>query len=156
MLQSGGLLLIYKVQQSYVQDEMKQSLSSNTCKFQKIILSFDVYQKCKINSNEVKINEKLYDVKSVKASGSNIELLVINDSREENIIAKIAEFTNNVPHSNNAITNNLRQLLSMNYISQEAYSGFFSYPSSVAKILFSVTYVISNFPEIPTPPPRLA
>jgi hypothetical protein len=139
-----------------VQDEMKQSLNSNTCKFQKIILSFDVYQKCKINSNEIKINDKLYDIKSIKTSGSNIELLVMNDSKEENILAKIAEFTNNVPHSNNAIANNLKQLLSLNYIPLEANNGSFIYPSTVVKILFSITSVISNFPEIPTPPPRLA
>ncbi len=155
LLQAGGMLLIYKIQQYYVQDEMMQSLNNNKTQFQKIILTLGDYQKCRINASEIIINHNLYDVKSVNISGTNVVLLALNDSKEENILMKIAEFTNSTRQPNSVLFNNLNHLISLNYIPPEAYNRFFIYSSIIDKFnLFTLNY-ISTFPEILTPPPRI-
>lgn len=154
-LQGGGMLIIYKIQQYFIQDEMIQSINSDKTQFQKVILSLSDYQKCRINDREININNKLYDIKSVNISGASVKLLVLNDSREENILMKIAEFTNNTRQPNSVLYNNLKHLLSLNYLPQERYNSFILYPWSAEKsILFNLKF-ISTFPEILTPPPRL-
>jgi hypothetical protein len=134
---------------------MIQSINNSKTQFQKIVLSLSDYQKCKINASEITINNKLYDVKSVNISGDRVKLLILRDSMEENILVKIAEFTNNTRQPNSVLCNNLNHLLTLNYLPQAGYSNFFIYPSSIDKfILFKLNY-ISRFPEILTPPPRL-
>ena len=107
ILQGGGMLLIYRIQQSYVQDNMIQSINSSKTQFQEIVLSRSDYQLSRINASEITINNKLYDVKSVNISGDRVNLLVLNDSMEENILAKIAEFTNNSRQPNSVLCNSL-------------------------------------------------
>jgi hypothetical protein len=154
-LQGGGMLLIYKIQQYYVHDNMIQNINSSKTQFQEIVLTLSDYQKCRINASEITINNKLYDVKSANIYGDRVKLLVLNDSMEENILVKIAEFTNNTRHPNSVLCNNLKHLLTLSYLPQPGYSSFFIYPSSVDKFIqFNLNY-ISRFPEILTPPPRL-
>jgi hypothetical protein len=155
LLQAVGMIFIFKIQQYYVQDEMKQSLNSDQTQFEKIILTLCDYQKCRINAGEIIIKNKLYDVKSVSISGTRVQLLLLNDPREETLLVKIAEFANNTRQTDNSLFNNLKHLLSLNYLPQEGFSSFFIYPSSFDKfILFNLNY-ISTFPEILTPPPRI-
>jgi len=153
-LQAGGILIIYKLQQYYVQDEMMQNLNSYKTQFQKIVLSLSEYQKCKINAREITLHNKLYDVKSVNIFGTRAELLVLNDSREENILIKIAEFTSTTRQQNSVLFNNLRHLLSLSYLPHERYISLFIYPFPIDKSFPVTLHFISTFPEIPTPPPR--
>jgi hypothetical protein len=98
----------------------------------------------------------LYDVKSVSISGDRAELLVLNDSREENILVKIAEFTNTTRQQNSVLFNNLKHLLSLSYLPYESYCNLFIYPCPVDKSVPVNLHFISTFPEIPTPPPRIS
>ncbi len=155
LLQAGGMFLIYKMQQYYVQCEMKQSLTNNRTQFLKIIISLRDYQKCKINADEVIIKDKMYDVKSVRLSVNNVELLVINDSKEENILKKMMEYTTSTKHPDTDFLNYLNRLLSVSYLFQETYCNFVIYPSSVDNFLQLTKNIISTFVEIPSPPPKL-
>lgn len=156
LLQAGGMLLIYKMQQYYVQVEMRQSLTNDKTRFQKIVLSFNDYKKCKINPDEITVKNKMYDVKSITFSGNNVELLVLNDVKEENILKKIQDYVANTKLPNGDFLNNLKQLLSLSYLFQEAYCNFVIYPSSINNFPLSGKNILSTFPEIPSPPPRLS
>lgn|GEM_PF-1689109 len=155
LLQAGGMLLIYKMQQYYVQVEMRTSLTNDKTQFQKIVLSLSDYRKCEINPDEIRFKNKMYDVKSINFSGNNVELLVLNDVKEENILKKIENYATNTRLPNSDFLNNLKQLLSLSYLFQEAYCNFVIYPSSVNNFPLSNKNVISTFPEIPSPPPKL-
>ncbi len=155
LLQAGGLLVVFKMQQCYVWQEMQLSLKDNQTPFQKITLPFFDYQKSKINSHEISVNGKMYDVKSISLSDDKVELLVIHDSREENILQKIKDFAISTNQPNTDFANQLFQLLSLNYISPGVGPVFFipSFSINIFSPLF--LNVISNGFEIPSPPPKL-
>jgi hypothetical protein len=155
LLQAGGMLLIYKMQQCYVKQEMQQTLNNSKTKFQKITLSLSEYQKSKINSHEISINGKMYDVKSVNILENNVKLLVINDSKEENILQKIKDFTNRTNQPNSDLPNQLQQLLSLNYLSPEIKHFFFIPVFSINLFRQPNLNLVSNDSDIPSPPPKL-
>ena len=153
-MQAGGILFIYKTQQFFVQQEMRQTLNSNKTQFQKITLSLSDYQKNKINAHEISIKGKMYDVKSTHISGDSLELLVVNDSKEENILEKIKEFKQETSGQNHSLHNQLKQLLSLTYLSPNT-DGIFII-SSLSMHLFPHPNLntISSHIAISTPPPE--
>lgn len=154
LLQAGGMLLVYKTQQFYVQEEMQQTLNSDKTQFQKIILSLRDYQKSQINAHEISVKGKMYDVKSVNISGDSGALLVLNDSKEENILEKIKDFTEGTNRPNNDLPNQLQQLFSLNYLSPETDRIFFI-PSLSIHVFRSLNLnIVSSDLDISTPPPK--
>ncbi len=156
LLQIGGMLLVYQLQQRSVQQEMKQTLCNEPTRLEKITLSTKEYNSYKINAGEIAIDGKMYDVKSVKHSVHSVELWVINDQKEEHILQKIASFF----HQNEAapkskFPNQLEQLFSLAYLLPENYSPRFR--ATVANHFYPLTllYNTTDHLFIFTPPPEL-
>ncbi len=119
LLQAGGMLFVYKMQQSFVRYEMQQVLNNTETRFQKMRISLSDYKKNKINEAEIRINQKLYDVKSVNMLVDDVELLLINDKEEENILEEIKNFFGQHNQSSSRIPDQLQELLSLDYLSPE-------------------------------------
>jgi len=143
------------MQQYYVHYEIKRCFISQKPQLQKIILTLDDYQKCKIGTDEVSINDSMFDVKSISIRGDHVELLVLKDSKEDNILKKIKDFAGRANQPNNGHLNKLQQLFSWNYLSYSTDEHIFIYPLSVYNIRLFTLDILSNFPEISTPPPKL-
>lgn len=154
LLQAGGIFLIYKTQQIYVQQEMQQALNSEKTQFQKIILSFSDYQKNKINAHEISVKGKMYDVKSITVYSDSLELLVINDSKEKTILEKIKELTALNNGQNYNLPNQLQKLLSLSYLSPNTYSIFFICSLTEHVFLSPALTFISSDLDVSTPPPE--
>lgn len=155
LLQAGGILLVYKMQQYAVTREMQQSLNERKTCFQKITLSFFDYQKSKINAREICISGKMYDIKSINISEGIVVLLVIHDSKEENIISKIKKFAGRANQPGSDLPTKLQQLLSMCYLTPHSCSMFFIPSFSINHFPFSRLNLVTNDSEINTPPPQL-
>lgn len=155
LLQAGGMLFVYKMQQCAVQLEMQQTLNDSKTYFEKMTLSVGDYKKNKINSREICIKGKMYDVKAVNISGNNVELLVINDSKEEYILCKIKDFINRVNEPTSNIPFQLQQLLSLYYLSANIDNLFLIRSLSIHIFCPLNLNLVSNFSDISTPPPQL-
>jgi hypothetical protein len=156
LLQAGGMLFIFKVQQFFAQYEMKQTMLNDHIKFQEIILSLKDYSVDKLGADEVSVKGKLYDVKSVTVEGSKVVLLAVNDNKEENILAAMKKFISQPDHRGEKIPDRLLQLFLLNYLSPGVEFSYFI-PSSSAHSFYSfIPALISKAQEISTPPPRLA
>lgn len=156
LMQSGAVLLIYMMEQTYVQSEMLEKIKSSQTEFQKLTLTVTEFHKCKINAHELSCNGKMYDYESAVVVGSTVELLVINDISEENILEKIRAFTNNPSHQNNQLPNQIIKLLTLTYLCPTANNKFF-FPELQQNIFLSICENIVSFSsKILSPPPELA
>ncbi|MEP7197078.1 MAG: hypothetical protein ABI851_11220 [Saprospiraceae bacterium] len=154
-MQYGGLLLFYQIKQCFIQYEIQLALENDSTQFQKLTLTLDDFQKYKINENEVSINGKMYDIKSIAISSDKLELIVINDEEEEDLIDKIKKTTSSANRQNNTIPNKLVDLLSLNYISSTSLLNLLLNNAQQA-IFNSVNDIIISYKsEISTPPPEL-
>ena len=152
--QNSAMLLIYKVQQYSVQEEMQQTLGDDHAQFQKITLSLPDYEKGKINSHEISLSGKMYDIKNIRINGDSVELLAINDTDEENILGKIKEFITGKNHPNKELPVQLRQFLSLKFLPPQNNHTFLVPVVALHVFLPLNTFIISVDSEIHTPPPE--
>ena len=156
MRQSGGLWMIYKMMQCHVQNEMVETIEKKETKFQTIRLTLVTFNKSKTNAKEISYQGKMYDVKSVKIENNIAELLVFNDTKEENILKHIQLLNANTDH--NQHTNypaQLVQLLTVAFVcptndisftlQESAGITFFSYSEPLVSISVKIIF----------PPPKL-
>lgn len=155
LLQSGWMLLILSMQQGYVQYKMSEKLKSNKATFEKIMLSTSEFEKSKINKNEIFLNGKMYDVKSATVYGDIVELVVINDIEEENILVRIKNFVKNTSVPNNKNPDQLHQLISLIYLQPFSESLLFIPSFNINLFCQPKLNIVSNYPDILSPPPRL-
>ena len=153
-MQMSGGLLIYTVQQYIVQHEMEQVLNNDETSFQQLTLSLSDFQKGEINTDEISFNGKMYDVKSIKISGNKVELLVINDTGEENIIENIKKSVNTNSGQNKKLPYHLVNLLNWFYIYPASGNEFLLLEHRTSYLPFSEN-VFSFISEISSPPPKL-
>lgn len=150
------MLLIFKAQQCYVRYDMHEKLKSSHATFELLTLTFEEYQNSRINSDEISIHGKMYDVKSVVISGDSIRLLAINDYEEENILEKIKNFIEKSDLPNSALPNQLHKLITLVYL-QVTPEYLYYLPSHFIYIFHSLSASISSCDsDIPSPPPKLA
>ena len=111
----GGVLFVYNLEQIYIRHKMRAKVECSKTVFEKITLSKDDYKKSRINSCEISLDGKMYDVKTVTSVNDSMALLVINDSGETGILKKIKELINNVNDSQK-IPNQLKKIAFLIYL----------------------------------------
>lgn len=155
LFQTGGMFIIFKIQQCFVQYEMTLTIKNNSSSFEKLVLTPGEYKKSRINSGEISFNGNMYDVKSVTLSAGKVELLVINDKNETSILEAIKAFVHKTGQHNRECPNQLQQLFALHYLSPDTgynliMPAFFVHVFSGSKL-----NIISNDLDISTPPPEL-
>jgi hypothetical protein len=157
LLQSGGMVLVFLVQKYQVQNEMAEKLGSRQTRFSKLCLSGKEYREDQIGQNEVSLQGKFYDVKSVTVSGDKVELLVINDVNEENIVEKIGQFFSSSSRRNHPLPDNLVRLLTLDYVCPAPVGYVFKnveFLHQQAFVLPNAGKVISLAGDVSFPPPK--
>ena len=134
---------------------MEQALNNEKTSFQKLILSLNEFEKGKINKDEIIFNGSMYDVKSIKILGDSVEMLAINDIKEENIIENIKKLVNANDLQNKDLPNQFVKLLTLVYISPTSNYNFLSQKKrqNIFKPLCEI--IISHKSSISSPPPEL-
>ena len=156
LLQTGGLLLIYKIQQYNVQRLMGMALNNNETIFKKLTLSLTDLQRYKVNSHELSIGDEMYDVKSINIIGDKVEMLALEDKDEESIVENIKKSTGTGNQPDQQLPGKLFELFTMLYMSLTREDNLLL--RGRQKSIFSLisTNIISHIPDISTPPPRLS
>jgi hypothetical protein len=156
LFQAGGMLLLLKIQQWHSQHLMAQVIRNPEYTGQKIILTQDEYRSAKINNHELLIGRKMYDIKSVRILGNRVELMVINDSKEEKLIRTIKNLLGQSNRHYPKLPQQLKVFLSLRYLGPANEFTFcisnesgLDFPKEKDRIVF--TYI-----DISTPPPKSA
>jgi len=155
LFQACGLLFRFNVKQTFVQFKMKYELKNNSERLEKLILTINEYSKNKVNSDEVFLDGKMYDIKSKKIVNGNVELMAIHDSEEEGIIQKIKQLVRNtgIPDSN--LPSQLNQLISMVYLPTS--NEQLKFIPDITKNIFLQfdSFIHSSFSTVFSPPPEV-
>ena len=155
IIQAGGGLLIYKIQQYYVQMEMERALNNEETSFQQLTLSFNDFQKGKINAHEISFDGKMYDIRSIKISGDKVELLVINDTKEENIIENIKRSVNPNDQQNKGLPSQFVKLLTLVYVVPATDPDLLLQKKQRHIFVPFCDIIVSHKSDITAPPPKL-
>ncbi len=154
LLQSGGISLYYKIQQSLAHNQAHHKLHKKNTRFHKLTLTLSEYHHSKVEHDEIRLNGKMYDVKSAKIVGNTVELQVIHDTEEETMFKEIRKFFDRTNQPNSQFNHHLQLLLTLSYLPP-------SYPiwvltSSFSKSVFNTPAptILSGYISLATPPPE--
>lgn len=153
MCQPGGMLLFYKLQQGYRKLEMEEMVMRHDSRFQAMHLSVQDFHRFKVDDHELCIDGELYDIKSQVVCNDSLKLVVIRDKDEENILKRIFSITHQTHVPDRDFTSQLKQLLSLSYISPERATCYFIPSRDAIAFQFILSNPVSEFIEISSPPP---
>ncbi len=155
LLQAGGLLLLYEGGQVCVKLRMRYELKEREEEFRKERLSIPLatYNKCRVGGDELRLDGKMYDVRSVKISGANVDLVVVHDEDEESIVCMISNISGDKSDDDIEVQKTLIELMSFVYLLPESY--VIRVLPFVEKESFTQTdlIVLSRSEGIAVPPP---
>ncbi len=158
-LQAGGLLFVYQMQQYVAREQMQQLLLNKNITKQKIILDHSAYAQCKVGNAEIFVNGKMYDVRSIKTIGENVELEVVNDTKEEGILSKISQLSNGLS-KDNKLLEILVGLLTLDFVQPANVSEICSLSILITRdrtiSIRNNNPLLSFFCDIKGPPPKIA
>jgi hypothetical protein len=156
ILQSGGMLLIFNLQQFHIQYEMAEKLEDSNGPFEKLILTADVYERSRIGDKEICMNGKMYDIKSLTVTGDVVEIFAIQDLEEEDIMKRIKMLVKNTCAPAGKVPPHLQQLMSLVYLPSHAHHRLFLSLTGIYIFHHSGLFTASYDPRIPAPPPKKA
>jgi hypothetical protein len=131
----------------------------NTSVFEKITISKNDFTAAERNSFEISLDHKLYDIKSKNIIGDSIYLLVLNDTKEQEIEAQIEVYFDEDENLNKGRSDKAKQikkLFELQYLCPAQSELFLtnnreniSYAQQKEEVMISTLRII-------TPPPRKA
>jgi hypothetical protein len=119
-----------------------------------VTLSRVEFDKVSVNGQEIKINNKIYDIKSVKPTSTGYDLLVVIDEEEQSVLDKINHYFSDNDPLNEAGSLNISALFALNYFH---HTGVFCFSSPFAclELSFRGTPLYNSiFQGHHTPPPK--
>jgi hypothetical protein len=156
-LQSGGILLFYRIELHLQQQKIKQMLVYKNLNLELLTLSKDIYARDKKSGNEISIDGRMYDIKSRTFEGNTVKLLLFHDKKEELIIRTIRKVMHSNNQRDNGLLNRIVKLLSLNYTFPSILHNSFTTHQVQKHIhLFFNEIIQSRVADILTPPPEVA
>ena len=155
LLQSGGLVVFYRIRQMSIKYAMIQELKREEKNLEKLVLSISEFEKCRINAHEIRYHGNMYDIKSRQTQGENILLTVINDKKETKIIEGLKHMAENENGNKTQLPDKVFKFLTLTYVCPE--NTLITFISSES-ILFEQKSEKEYFflADIVSPPPKLA
>ncbi len=130
-------------------------LKNDGIEFEKLILSKSEFIEAKVNDFEIFYKGKMFDFKSADITGEMVELLVINDTKEEGIIDLINEIFDNEDKQGNKIPGQLTQLTGMTYLVSGNDLHFMVFQTKQNYFRSHEIKLTPFYNDIASPPPKL-
>lgn len=132
---------------------MRSVLNDPATEFGILTLSVDDYKKCKQDKDELCIEGKMFDIKSVQVNGDNVIVYAVQDHKEDEIKGRIKKSLRS-NHSDSKIPQPLVELLTLYYILPvQNYLHFITRPEEQYTHDFCDN-ILSRNGDILIPPPR--
>ncbi len=154
VMQMGGLLLAYNMQQSIVRQHMIRLVQKKQKGFQKLTLTVSEFRKSRLKKDEICYDGKMYDVKSYSISDNVVDLLVVHDTKEEMVARKIARLVHSGKRQSHML-DNLVHLLTLVYTCPVSESAFFFRQLTESSFCRFYENTISVSAAVISPPPDL-
>lgn len=155
MLQSGGLFVAYKMQQYAAKYAMQQSIRKSTSIVETLSMSRSEFAKSLVDNKEIRYKGKMYDIRSMSILNDSVHLMVVHDTKEENILKKIKNLFSDHHSQKNKVPQVLIQLLSLDYIQHTVNLNPFITHHVVSLNHHFSENILSQNSEILLPPPEV-
>jgi hypothetical protein len=156
ILQAGGVLFVYQLQQHQVKLQVKRDLIGKGTHFQKLELTLSQYNQSVINHNEIEFGDAMYDIKSMKVADGKVTLIVLGDTKEKKIVDRIRSHTNQTNNSKNKLPNLLEKVLDVTFLCS-SYDYEFKWIEISDQVYSSCLVCLqSQSYETASPPPKVA
>lgn len=134
---------------------MASALKAEYASLRQINLSLSDYNKSKVNSHEVRIDGKMYDVNSIKVNDDQtVSLFVLADEEEDRINEEINNILDQNDDQTNATSNSIHQLFNLIYLPNELSNVYVISTSNASYSSFLVLPTSSEISGIFIPPPE--
>ncbi|HLP13649.1 MAG TPA: hypothetical protein VK177_17080 [Flavobacteriales bacterium] len=154
LLQSGGLLLIQKIQRANLKWKMEALLERTHTGFEKLTMPVHVYEACKVDRKEIRYHGRMYDVKSATVTGNTVELLVINDTEEERLMESMKAGARLWDEPVQGPQTIVLKFLQLHYVCADEATQLAFFTNENTITTNHEQNLVSITSDIPTPPPR--
>ena len=122
VLQAGGLLFYYEVQQALVHHKQHRLLEKQKCLSELLVIDELQYQQHSRGKDELEVGGKVYDILSVKKVNCTLYITAVHDKAEEDVLHKISLLAGGAQQERAPVPEMLMKLLSFVYLLPEPYS----------------------------------
>jgi hypothetical protein len=89
LLQAGGLLVVFRLQQQIIRNRMARMIESEPSNTESLTISLEEYEASRVDRREILYKGHLFDIVSIQYTQNGVELKVIPDYREEAVAGKV-------------------------------------------------------------------
>lgn len=143
-----------QIQQVNVKHEMAAVIHDPGTFCTSMSLSLSEFQKGRISDHEMYVNGRMYDIRSCSISGDQVQLQVVNDTKEESIIENIKGSVNNRTPGTKGTANQLIKLLTLDYINFPDNQDLSLQETGKVNLQITCTLFHSFSASVTSPPPE--
>jgi hypothetical protein len=156
LLQAGGLLFIYKLEQGCVRRQMAELVTRSDAQFTRLVMPVSQYENSRIGDDELRFDGKLYDVKSAVVTDNTVELLVLVDTEETEVVTRISSLEHRSAPQSDQVIYKLFELMAAAYTCPLLHTPIHYIQQD--KLRFATVHerTISRTYESLSPPPELS
>lgn len=153
VLQAGGLLFYYEVEQAVVHYRQHRALTQHRFVQDVLVMSEDQYLQQREGEDELQVQGRIYDVLAVKKVNSTMYITAVRDKEEEDVLHRIAALVGGLQQQQSTVPDVLMKLLSFVYLLPDVYSvpPLFGSPQQVYAP-FTVLLSDRHLSVVPPPP----
>ena len=119
------MVLVFRIEQFIAWYNMQTVLNSNSSIDETFSLTLSNFNKQIVGKNEIEINGKRFDIKSLKIVENMVIFTAVHDQTEESILAQLNQYLKQSHHTKSKQAHQLQNLLTSNYIINNSLSNFF-------------------------------
>ncbi|MDD5570256.1 MAG: hypothetical protein PHD97_03775 [Bacteroidales bacterium] len=158
LFQFFGYYFLFKANQNTIRNEIREQKCDVDKRIEKLKIPVAIFNKIKIKKDEIKYNNKLYDIKKVEFTDDTAIVYCINDTKEENIIAEFKEFVEQITDfskpNNKQLPKFIFKVVSSKYISPENFiTSNSSYLQQCIFFKYEESLLVPDI-EVIKPPPK--
>ena len=146
------MLLVYDMQQSYIKEEAQIGLRNKEA--QEIIISVAEYTKNNISDKEICINQKMYEIQSLKKTKTEVTLSIVKDDKENKLLHKIKDYHKKNKNEKSKIDSKNKVLFCFSLVPENKVC-FFNNDNLSFNAFYKNQNLIKRPQQIHIPPPDL-
>jgi hypothetical protein len=160
IFQLVGFYLVFKVQKKILKNEIFAFIANNEILLDTdtLLLHISKFEKSKIEENEIRVNNKMYDIIKLEYKSDSVKITCINDSKEEKLFSDFQLLTK---HSKNKTddkknnTSSLIKILTQLLLCENSYLEF-SLENYIISYQFDIVKKYNVFLSFPERPPQVS
>lgn len=155
LVNTAGFYVYYVIALQRIHREMRAQLRTLPDEqLSRLVLSRKTYKTSLVEADEIKVNEKMYDVARIELRGDSVIVLAMHDKTEENFLAFANEIISKPFKQDSNVTGSILQFISLDFLPGQYVNNFSSYGRMILHHSFYLFPANTSLLQHEAPPPR--